>query len=170
MGFAHLYYYCLSCIYFQSLIDHFWILFSIIFSILVISLLINPVSCDQDPILTVISIHDFHECVTGIFSIVTVDDIIRDSGILDMVVPLGILFALVNKQIGQGYYKSGRIVGRPSMSPFLSVHFILEIYTRTKHGWIIWDRFCFWYVTDNWNKNILVYLRVDFDSFHFKIF
>ena len=30
------------------------------------------------------SIHNFRECVNGIFSLVTAYDIIRDSGILDM--------------------------------------------------------------------------------------
>ena len=57
----------------------------IIFSILVISLLTNPVSCDQYPIMLVFSIHNFCECVTGIFSLVTVEDITRDSGILDII-------------------------------------------------------------------------------------
>ena len=42
---------------------------------------------------------------------------------------LGILFASVKRQIqiGQGYSKSGIFVGRPSMSIFLSIIFILAI-------------------------------------------
>ena len=41
--------------------------------------------------------------------------------------PLGILFALVNRQIGQGYYKSGIFYGRPSTSPFLAIRFSMVI-------------------------------------------
>ena len=53
------------------------------FSILLISSLTNPVSCDQDPIILVFPIHDFSKCVTGIFSLVMDEDIIYDSSILD---------------------------------------------------------------------------------------
>ena len=49
-----------------------------------------------------------------------------------MVVPLVILVALVKRKIGQGYSNSGRFSGRPSMSPFLAICFILVIDTRTK--------------------------------------
>ena len=49
-----------------------------------------------------------------------------------MVGYLGILVALVKKQIGQGSSKSGKIVGRPSMSPFLAIGFSLLIETRPK--------------------------------------
>ena len=52
----------------------------IILYILVICLITNPGSCDQDPVIHVLSIHDFSNCVTEIFSLVTFHDIIRDSG------------------------------------------------------------------------------------------
>ena len=52
----------------------------IILSILVIGLITNTVSCDQDPIITILSIHDLRECVTGIFRIFTFHDFIHDSG------------------------------------------------------------------------------------------
>ena len=55
----------------------------ILFSILVISSLTNPGSRDQYPIVLMFYIHDFRECVTKIFSLVTSDDIISDSGIID---------------------------------------------------------------------------------------
>ena len=51
---------------------------------------------------------------------------------LSMVRPMGILFALVGRKIGQGYSKSGIFVGRPSMSPFLAIIFSLSIETRPK--------------------------------------
>ena len=53
------------------------------FSILVISSLTNPGSREQDKIILMFLIQDFCECVTGIFSLVTSDDIIYDSGVLD---------------------------------------------------------------------------------------
>ena len=56
----------------------------ILFSILVISSLTNPGPRDQDPIILIFSIHEFRECVTGIFSLVMDYDIIRDSGVLYM--------------------------------------------------------------------------------------
>ena len=56
----------------------------ILFSILVISLLTNPRSCDQDPIVLMFSIHGLCECVTGIFSLFTDDKIICDSVIIDI--------------------------------------------------------------------------------------
>ena len=43
--------------------------------------------------------------------------------------PLGILVALVKKQIGQGSYNSGRFSGRPPMIPFLAIRFSLVIET-----------------------------------------
>ena len=46
--------------------------------------------------------------------------------------PLGILFALVKRQIGQGYSNSGRFSGRPSMSPFLAIFFQLIDIDMTK--------------------------------------
>ena len=46
-----------------------------------------------------------------------------------MVGPLGISYALVERQIGQEYSKSERFVGRPSMDPFLIIHFSLVIDT-----------------------------------------
>ena len=49
-----------------------------------------------------------------------------------MVVPLGILVALVKIQIGKVYSKSGRFFGRTSMSHFLAIFKRLEIETRTK--------------------------------------
>ena len=52
-------------------------------SILVNSLITSPGSCDQDALIPVFPIHDFSECVTGIFSLVTGDDVIGDSSLLD---------------------------------------------------------------------------------------
>ena len=46
-----------------------------------------------------------------------------------MVGPLVILVALVKIQIGQGYSKSGKFSGRPSMSPFLAIFKSLTIET-----------------------------------------
>ena len=51
--------------------------------ILFIFLLTNSGSCDKDPICPVLSIHDFSDCVTGIFSIVTLHDFIRHFDIFD---------------------------------------------------------------------------------------
>ena len=59
----------------------------ILFSIGLISLLTNLGYHYQDPIILVFSIHNFRECMAGIFSIVMADDIICDSGILDIVPP-----------------------------------------------------------------------------------
>ena len=53
----------------------------ILFSILVIVILTNPGSCDQHPIVLIFSIREFRKCVTVIFSIFAVYDIIFDSGI-----------------------------------------------------------------------------------------
>ena len=53
-------------------------------SILVNSLLTSPGSCDQDPLIPVFPIHDFSECVTGIFSLVAGDYVIPDSSPLDI--------------------------------------------------------------------------------------
>ena len=52
-------------------------------SILANSLLTSPGYCDQDPLIPVFPIHDFSECVNVIFSLVTGDDIIRESNLLD---------------------------------------------------------------------------------------
>ena len=60
-----------------------------------------------------------------------------------MVGPLGILVALVKRQIGQGSSNSGRFSGRPSMSPFLAISFSLVIETWLKCWWISWERVCF---------------------------
>ena len=57
--------------------------------------------------------------------------------------PLGILVALVKRQIGQGSYNSGRFSGRPSMSPFPAISFSLVIETCQKRWWISWERVCF---------------------------
>ena len=57
-----------------------------------------------------------------------------------MVVPLVILVALVKRQRGQGYSKSGVFVGRPSMSPFLDICFRLAIETWPKRLLIIWEK------------------------------
>ena len=102
MGFNHSYYSCLSCIFSVTLdllltfVQHtenplplgratlfIILLHIIIFSILVIVLLTNPGSCDQDPIISVLLIHDLIECVTGISSLVTFHDIIREYGNID---------------------------------------------------------------------------------------
>ena len=57
-------------------------LYFILLSILVISSLTNPGSCDQYTIILMFSINDFCECMNGIFSLVTTDDISHYSGIL----------------------------------------------------------------------------------------
>ena len=46
-----------------------------------------------------------------------------------MVGPLGILVALVKRQMGQGSSNSGKFSGRPFMSPFLAIDFSLVIET-----------------------------------------
>ena len=52
---------------------------------------------------------------------------------------LVILVALSKRQIWQGYSKSGRFSGRPSMSHFLVICFSLVIETLPKRWWIIWE-------------------------------
>ena len=52
--------------------------------ILVNPLLISPVSCTQDLLIPIYPIHDFSDCVTGIFSLLTSDDVIRDSCLIDI--------------------------------------------------------------------------------------
>ena len=52
-------------------------------SILVNPLLTSPVYCTQDLLIPIYPIHDFRECVTVIFSLVTSDDVIRDSCLID---------------------------------------------------------------------------------------
>ena len=47
-------------------------------------LLTNPGASDQYPIVHMFYVHDFRECMTGIFSLVTADGIIKDSGIIDI--------------------------------------------------------------------------------------
>ena len=54
---------------------------------------------------------------------------------------LGILVALVKRQIGQGYSNSGIFSGRPSMSPFIAICFSLVIETWPKRWWISWEVF-----------------------------
>ena len=56
----------------------------IILSTLVICLLINPVLCEQYLIIPVFSIHDLSHCVNGIFSLVTFNYFIHDSGNIDI--------------------------------------------------------------------------------------
>ena len=46
--------------------------------------------------------------------------------------PLEVLISLVKRQIGYSYSKSGMFYGRPSMSPFTSILFSLEINARPK--------------------------------------
>ena len=46
--------------------------------------------------------------------------------------PLGILVALVNRQIGQGSYNPGIFSGSPSMSPFLAIRFSRVIEKQPK--------------------------------------
>ena len=46
--------------------------------------------------------------------------------------PLGILVALVKRQIGQGSFNSGKISDIPSMSPFIAIYVSLVIDTRPK--------------------------------------
>ena len=41
--------------------------------------------------------------------------------------PLIILVAVAKRQIGRGYFMSGRSIGRPSMSPFLVIRFSMVI-------------------------------------------
>ena len=49
-----------------------------------------------------------------------------------VVVPLGILVALVKRKIGQVYSKSGGFAGIPSVSTFLAIIFSLVIETLPK--------------------------------------
>ena len=53
-------------------------------SFLVNSLLNSPGYCDQDPLIPVFPIHDFSKCMPVIFSLVTCDDVISDSSLLDI--------------------------------------------------------------------------------------
>ena len=48
-----------------------------------------------------------------------------------MVRSMGILVALVKRQIGQGYYKSGRFVRRQLMSTFITI--IIRLVINTLH-------------------------------------
>ena len=59
-------------------------------SILVISSFTNPGSSDQGPTSLVFTIHNFSECVNGIFIFVTGDDIIHEYSILDTIYQLKI--------------------------------------------------------------------------------
>ena len=81
--------------------------------------------------------------------------------------PLGILVALIMRQIGQDYSNSGKFSGRPSMNPFLAIIFSLVIDKSPKLRWISWD--LFWKSTDICNNNILVSVRVDLENFYLKI-
>ena len=58
-----------------------------------------------------------------------------------MVEPLVILVALVRKQTGKGFSKSRIFVGKPSISPFRSFHFILETEKLPNQWWIRWESF-----------------------------
>ena len=60
-----------------------------------------------------------------------------------IVVSMGILVALVRRQIGQGYFKLEIFFGRPFLGTFNSICLILIIDIWPKRWWIIWDRFCF---------------------------
>ena len=55
--------------------------------------------------------------------------------------PLGILVALVKRNIGQGSSKSGIFSGITSMIPFLEISFIMVIETWQKCWWIRWEIF-----------------------------
>ena len=57
-----------------------------------------------------------------------------------MVRPLGILFSWANKQIWNGYFKSGNFFGRPFMRFFL-VCINLEIETWPNHSRTSWEMF-----------------------------
>ena len=88
--------------------------------------------------------------------------------LVSVVGPLGILVDLVKIKIGQGYSKSGRFFGRPSMRPFLDICFSLEIETRPKRWWVSWD--FFWKCTYSWDNNITVYMRFEFENLYLKTF
>ena len=61
---------------------------------------------------------------------------------ISIVGPLVILVALVDRQIGKGYYNPGRFLGDPPW--FLLLYFFsLTIETWPKRWWISWERFCF---------------------------
>ena len=104
VGFPHSYYSCFSCLFpvtLDSLMTLVRIrstlltlgrtaLFIILIHIIILSILVvclptNPGYFYQYLIITILSIHNLSECVTGIFRLVTFDDIIRDSGILDII-------------------------------------------------------------------------------------
>ena len=104
MGLTHLLYYCLPCLLYHILLSHRWILSSsqkypihhaglhyllyfyplFLLSVLVNPWLTSPGSWAQELLITVYLIHDYIECVTGIFSLFTGDEIIRDSCILEI--------------------------------------------------------------------------------------
>ena len=67
----------------QDYITYYLFILFLILSILENPLLTSPGSCDQYLLIPVYPIHNFSKCVTGIFSIVTGDDVIRDSCIID---------------------------------------------------------------------------------------
>ena len=46
---------------------------------------------------------------------------------ISMIGPKEVLVALIKRQIGKGYYKSGIFFRRSSMNPFLDIHFSLTI-------------------------------------------
>ena len=60
-----------------------------------------------------------------------------------VVVLLGILVALVKRQIGQGSSDSERFSGRPSMSSSLDIFFSWVMERWTKRWWISCERVCF---------------------------
>ena len=64
-----------------TLVIIFILLFSL--SILVNSLLTSPGYCDLDLLIPVFTIKEFSKCVTGIIILVTGDDVIRDSSLID---------------------------------------------------------------------------------------
>ena len=72
----------------------------IILSILVICLLTNTESCNQYPVISVSSIHNFRDFLTVIFSLVMFHDIISDSGNIDNMLLLG-------DEVGGNIYMTG---------------------------------------------------------------
>ena len=67
----------------QDYITYYLFILFLILSILENPLLTSPGSCDQYLLIPVYPIHNFREFVTGIFSLVTGDAVIRDSILLD---------------------------------------------------------------------------------------
>ena len=51
--------------------------------------------------------------------------------------------ALFKRKRGQGYSKSGKLFGRPFMSPLIKIRLSLVIKTRPKRWWTSRERFCF---------------------------